>query len=486
MKKVALIIAAAALLLSKAASAHRIDEYLQATIFALEENRVQASMRLIPGIQVSASVIAAIDANGDGNFSEAEERAYAERVLSDLTVTIDNKRATPRLISWSFPPPEQLRDGLGEIHIEYAIDLPAGGLDRSLIVANHHQSGTSVYLMNVLVPQDPGLRIIAQKRNERQSLYELDYQQSAAVGMAQLTPWDKFRLWLNGVQVLSLFRLGMRHIADGTDHLLFLLVLLLPAPLLVTRSRWGPPIGARPSLLRILGIVTAFTLGHSITLGLAAFGVVNVPSRPVEVLIAVSILVSAVHAFRPLFPGREAVIAAFFGLIHGLAFAATLDRLGLSRWERVAGVLAFNLGIETMQILVVAAILPSLLMMSRTRAYPVLRIGGAIFAGAASAGWMIERVFGVNANVDILMNAFARHSLLIAVNLFLVSLTSNFFGLRDRSLLDTRGAIAGKSSMVGYSTSVGPGVITSPNPISSCIGMRAPASVARKGTRTPS
>jgi hypothetical protein len=275
----------------------------------------------------------------------------------------------------------------------------------------------------VLVPQDPGLRITAQKRNERQSLYELDYQQSAAVGMAQLTLWDKFRLWLNGVQVLSLFRLGMRHIADGTDHLLFLLVLLLPAPLLVTRSRWGAPIGARPSLLRILGIVTAFTLGHSITLGLAAFGVITVPSRPVEVLIAVSILVSAVHAFRPLFPGREAVIAAFFGLIHGLAFAATLDRLGLSRWERVAGVLAFNLGIETMQMLVVAATLPSLLMMSRTRAYPVLRIGGAIFAGTASAGWIIERVFGVNANVDILMNAFARHSLLIAVNLFLVSLT---------------------------------------------------------------
>jgi hypothetical protein len=85
--------------------------------------------------------------------------------------------------------------------------------------------------------------------------------------------------------------------------------------------------------------------------------------------------------------------------------------------------LAFNLGIETMQMLVVAAILPSLLMMSRTRAYPVLRIGGSILAGAASAGWMIERLFGVNANVDILVNAFAGHSLLIAVNLFLVSLT---------------------------------------------------------------
>jgi hypothetical protein len=64
--------------------------------------------------------------------------------------------------------------------------------------------------------------------------------------------------------------------------------------------------------------VTAFTIGHSATLTLAALNLVNVPSRPVEVLITVSILVSAVHAFRPIFPGREAWIAAFFGLVHGL------------------------------------------------------------------------------------------------------------------------------------------------------------------------
>ncbi len=115
-------------------------------------------------------------------------------------------------------------------------------------------------------------------------------------------------------------------------------------------------------------------------------GAVNVPSRPVEVLIALSILVSALHAFRPIFPGKEAFIAAFFGLIHGLAFAATLDRLGLEHWEQVAGILAFNLGIEAMQMLVVAAILPSLMLLSRTPAYPIFRIGGVTVAGAACLG----------------------------------------------------------------------------------------------------
>jgi hypothetical protein len=82
-----------------------------------------------------------------------------------------------------------------------------------------------------------------------------------------------------------------------------------------------------------------------------------------------SILVSAIHALRPLFPGKEAAIAAFFGLIHGLAFAATLNQLGLGRWQRVGGILAFNLGIETMQLIVVAVTLPSLILMSRTRAW---------------------------------------------------------------------------------------------------------------------
>ena len=168
--------------------------------------------------------------------------------------------------------------------------------------------------------------------------------------------------------------------------------------------------------------MTAFTIGHSITLALAALGLVRVPSRPIEVLIALSILLSAIHALRPLFPGREALIAAFFGLIHGLAFAATLEQLGLGRWERVAGILAFNLGIETMQLIVVAATIPSLVLMSRTRAYPFLRIGGALFAGIASVGWIAERLLGVHNPVDGVVNGIARQGVWIAASLFLLSI----------------------------------------------------------------
>jgi hypothetical protein len=420
--KTTAVIIAFVLLLGKTASAHRVDEYLQATILSVEGNRVQASMRLIPGKLVSSSVIAAIDSNRDGVFSEGEERAYVERVVGDLSITIDGKNVRPQLISWSFPQPAQMRNGLGEIHIGYTVDLPYGGTNRALILTNHHLNYTSVYLMNVLVPQDRNIHILAQKRNEQQSVYELDYQQMSVRGAASQTPWANLGAWLNGLQFSSMFHLGMRHIAEGTDHLLFLLVLLLPAPLLVSGRYWGPPAGVRQSLVRILGIVTAFTVGHSITLSLAALGLVRVPERPIEVLIAASILVSAVHALCPIFPGRETWIAAFFGLIHGLAFAATLDRLGLGRWERVTGILAFNLGIETMQMLVVVIILPSLMLMSKTRAYSFLRIGGAVFGGAASVGWIFERILNVETPVDEIVNAFARHALWSAITLFLVSL----------------------------------------------------------------
>jgi hypothetical protein len=68
---------------------------------------------------------------------------------------------------------------------------------------------------------------------------------------------------------------------------------------------------------------------------LLAFGLLLLPGRPVEVLIAVSILVSAIHAIRPIVPGREAGIAAIFGLIHGLALATALSDLGFGQWSRL-------------------------------------------------------------------------------------------------------------------------------------------------------
>jgi hypothetical protein len=190
---------------------------------------------------------------------------------------------------------------------------------------------------------------------------------------------------------LDLFRLGMAHIAEGADHLLFLLTLLLPAALLVKKGRWRGYGGARHLAVNLFRVVTAFTLGHSLTLLLGAMGTVRVPEQPVEVAIAASILVSAAHAWRPVFAGREAWIAAGFGLVHGLAFGASLRELDLSGLRLAAGVLAFNLGIETVQVAIVAAAAPLLVLLARSRYCRDMRRLAALFAAMMAIVWVVER-----------------------------------------------------------------------------------------------
>ena len=215
----------------------------------------------------------------------------------------------------------------------------------------------------------------------------------------------------------ALFGLGARHIADGTDHLLFLLALLLPAPLAAAGNRWGGYAGGWAALRRILKIVTAFTVGHSATLLLGAFGAVHVPEPPIECAIALSIFVSAVHALFPIFRGKEVFIAGGFGLIHGLSFAASLTEFGLDPLTMVSSVLAFNLGIEAVQLLVILVTMPWLLLLARTRAYPPFRAVGASVTGIAALGWMGERALGWSNPVGVRVEQAAAHAVWIVAGL---------------------------------------------------------------------
>ena len=195
--------------------------------------------------------------------------------------------------------------------------------------------------------------------------------------------------WLRGFATTA--GLGIEHIGEGTDHLLFLLMLLIPAPLVAAGGRWRTAASARRAVGRVVHVVTAFAAGHSLTLALAAAGVIDLPSRPVETLIAVSIAVSAVHAIRPLVAHGEVLIAGGFGLVHGLAFASLIGDLGLDRGSLVTSLLGFNLGIELTQLLVVALMMPSLLLLSRTAVYPAFRTGVAVIGLVFSISWILER-----------------------------------------------------------------------------------------------
>lgn len=199
------LIATCALLLAigTPASAHRMDEYLQATTISVEQDRVQAEMRLTPGVAVVSKVLAAIDANGDGVISKAEQRVYAERVLRDLSLTIDGSRLPLRLGFSKFAKIEEMREGCGEIQLDFSADAPHAIGNRTLVFENHHQSRIAAYLVNCLVLSDPHIQIIGQKRNYQQSRYQLDYMQVDVPQVSQSSAGRPgVRKWLGAAALL--------------------------------------------------------------------------------------------------------------------------------------------------------------------------------------------------------------------------------------------------------------------------------------------
>ncbi|MFT4288495.1 HupE/UreJ family protein [Nocardioides sp.] len=183
-------------------------------------------------------------------------------------------------------------------------------------------------------------------------------------------------------------RVGVDHIATGYDHLLFLLMLLLPAPALARRGRTGGrAVGA--ALGRVALVATAFTVGHSLSLALVSFGLVSFPARPVETLVAASILVAAVHAVRPLVNRGEVWIAGGFGLVHGTAFATTVLELHLSTADTARAVLAFNVGIELAQLVAIVAVVPLLVLAAASSDYRYLVGTVAVLGALAALDWIV-------------------------------------------------------------------------------------------------
>ena len=180
--------------------------------------------------------------------------------------------------------------------------------------------------------------------------------------------------------------LGVEHILTGTDHLLFVLALLLLVD------------GAR----RIVATVTAFTVAHSLTLGAATLGLVHAPPQPVEAVIALSIVFVAAEILR-LRDGQTSLaqrspwlIAFAFGLLHGFGFAGALSEIGLPEREIPLALLFFNVGVEVGQLLFVAAFL-LLVAAVRRSALPMPRRASWLAAygiGAVATFWTIERVAG--------------------------------------------------------------------------------------------
>lgn len=191
-------------------------------------------------------------------------------------------------------------------------------------------------------------------------------------------------------------REGVSHIGVGLDHMLFLLSLLLPAVLVWQNGHWRAAERVGAAGWDVLKIVTAFTVAHSITLTLAVLGLIELPTRLVESVIALSVIFAALNNLRPWVTARLWLVAFGFGLVHGVGFASVLAALGLPREALALALVGFNVGVELGQLAVVLLLLPVAIALRRTGFYRRWVVfGGSLAIAALATVWFVERAFAV-------------------------------------------------------------------------------------------
>lgn len=235
-------------------------------------------------------------------------------------------------------------------------------------------------------PQHKGLASVTHANQTATLIFEATKARQA-LDFASPSPWREFGRFIYQ---------GAWHIWLGFDHVLFLLALLLPSVLRRENNTWQAAGDRRGVIIDVLKIVTAFTIAHSITLSLAAFGIVNAPTRVIESAIAASVILAALNNIFPLFTQHRTKIAFAFGLLHGFGFASVLADLGLTESTLLRSLLGFNLGVELGQILIVAILLPIAYRLRATRFYQRgILWTGSIMIAALAAIWLLQRAFNI-------------------------------------------------------------------------------------------
>ncbi len=189
---------------------------------------------------------------------------------------------------------------------------------------------------------------------------------------------------------------GIWHIWIGFDHILFLLMLLIPSVYIYKDSSFYPREKFKDVLFEILKVVTAFSVAHSITLALSVTKTVTLNTTFVEVAIAVSVLFTALNNLYPIVKHKAWIMAFLFGLIHGFGFANVLHELIVKNSDFISMLLGFNLGVEIGQMAIVAALLPLFYFLRKSKFYKYIILYGFSFAAAVIAFiWALQRAFGL-------------------------------------------------------------------------------------------
>ena len=316
-------------------------------------------------------VAAGVDQDFDGRITWGEAKRSLDRlsayVQSKTSMTAGGRCGLARISA----APETI-NGEGYLMLRFNLDCP----DRTAPV----KVASSVFL-----EIDPTSRVLVSSRTANQeNTYVLGIEQKRLAEQAAAhTPVDG-----EDAPFLSYFREGVAHLFGGPDHMLFLLVLIVPAI-----SSGG---GLRSVAFAVLVPVTGFTLGHALTLTSAASGLIRPPAQIVEILIAATILLTAIDNVKSFIPGPRSAMAFAFGLVHGFGFASALGALDVAGWQMAVALLGFNFGIEAGQALLALAVAPLLFLVRgpamRLRLMP---LGLSALAGAMAIYWIVERVAAI-------------------------------------------------------------------------------------------
>jgi hypothetical protein len=286
-------------------------------------------------------------------------------------------------------------------------DAPCPATMREHLIDNHSDGAYAVLRFTAACPSPPavlkvGYRLFFDIDPQHRGLLNLTSQGENRAGIFSVDdPEQQFALrgFSKSAEFAEYLREGVLHIWTGYDHILFLLSLLLPAvlvPAAAPSRSWIASPGFRESLWGVLKVVTAFTVAHSVTLSLATFGVVSLPSRLVESAIAASVVLAAINNIRPVVHGGRWIIAFCFGLIHGFGFASVLTDLGLPQSSLLLALIAFNLGVEIGQLAIVAVFLPLAYAARDTLFYRrAVLIGGSSGVAAIATLWLVQRALNV-------------------------------------------------------------------------------------------
>lgn len=356
------------LLFSTAALAHKASDSFIYVDQTQSEIRVDVALR-------DLALVLPLDRNGDQKLSGSELRASRDRITRwiEQGLTLSNSSGDCRmtgqqwgLSSHSDGPYAAGRytvncpDGSAPATLEYQLLFAQDPLHRGLISLESGEFST----LGVLAPDNRSFSLTTE----------------AASGS----------LALFGTFVYQ----GVIHLLIGLDHILFLLVLMLPATL--GKPSGTEQAGLKPRLWELTGIVTAFTAAHSVTLVLAALKIVQLPIAWVEAVIALSIAVAAINVMWPILGKKTWKLAFGFGLIHGFGFASVLGDLTSGISQTVLALAGFNIGVELGQLALLIVLFPLFYLWGKTNHYGKAAVPVMLVAvGAISLYWVAQRVAAI-------------------------------------------------------------------------------------------